>query len=192
MLFLALFILRYLRTHMAYLFIVYLGVIIFCTTFFFKKKISKMTLISLTLFFFLILIIFFYDNHIFFKIYNYWLEKSNLNFVKILRLFLSPLPIPKTIVEGYGFLIFASFINLLTIPLLVLGIFYTFRIKKNILNSFVLFFIFFMIVILIGLYQNIQGPRQRLMITPIVLMYTYFGFCYFITNLKKNVRKNLI
>jgi hypothetical protein len=188
MLFLALFILRYLRTHMAYLFILNLGVIFFCATFFFKKNIQKI-IISFTLSIVLVLIIFLYGHEIFLKLYESWSINFNFNYgIKILRLFLSPLPIPRTIYQGYGFLTFASIINLLTFPLLILGIFYSFRIKKNILNSFILLFTFFLMIIVIGSYENIQGPRQRLMMTPLILIYTLLGLNYiYIAYFKKNV-----
>lgn len=189
MLFLALFILRFLRTHMAYLFTLNLVVIFFCATFFFKKNIQKITLISFTLFIALALIIFLNVPQVFLDLYKIWSTDFNLNYgIKIFKLFLSPLPILSTMNQGYGFLTFASIINLLTFPLVVLGIFYTFRIKKNIFNSFILLFTFFLIIIVIGSYENIQGPRQRLMITPFILIYTFLGLNYiYIANLKRNV-----
>jgi hypothetical protein len=180
MLFLALFILRYLRTHMAYLFTLYLGVIIFCNSFFFKRNTFMINPIKFTLFITVTLIISLYQFQTFLDLYQSWSLTFNLNYgIKLFKLFLSPLPVPIILDQGYGFLVFASVINFLAFPLIILGIVITFKDKKFFFNAFILLFFFLTTVIVISGYENIQGPRQRLMIMPLILFYCFYSLIFF-------------
>jgi len=163
-----LFILKYLRQHLAYI----VFFIIFLITFVnFKKYNLKIYLII----FFSTLSIFLYNLKYLDLLFQRWYERVVFNYgIEIIRLFLSPLPIVQTVYNGHGFLVIGSIINIITLPFLLLGIIYSF--KKNFMNAFVLFFFFITIIIVIGSYDNVQGPRQRLMISPIILLYTFLGF----------------
>ena len=167
-------------THMAYLFTLYLGVIIFCNSFFFKRNTFMINPIKFTLFITVTLIISLYQFQTFLDLYQSWSLTFNLNYgIKLFKLFLSPLPVPIILDQGYGFLVFASVINFLAFPLIILGIVITFKDKKFFFNAFILLFFFLTTVIVISGYENIQGPRQRLMIMPLILFYCFYSLIFF-------------
>jgi hypothetical protein len=163
-----LFILKYLRQHLVYIFFL----TVFLITFLNLKKINlKIYLII----FFSMLCVFLYNLKYFYLLFQNWYERFDFNYgIEIIRLLLSPLPNVQTVYNGYGFLVIGSIINIITLPFLLLGIIYSF--KNNLRNAFILFIFFLTILFVIGSYDNVQGPRQRLMISTIILLYTFLGF----------------
>ena len=163
-----LFILKYLRQHLVYIFFL----TVFLITFLNLKKINlKIYLII----FFSMLCVFLYNLKYFYLLFQNWYERFNFNYgIEIIRLLLAPLPNVQTVYNGYGFLVIGSIINIITLPFLLLGIIYSF--KNNLRNAFILFIFFLTILFVIGSYDNVQGPRQRLMISTIILLYTFLGF----------------
>ena len=157
---------------------------LFIILYFFIKEISAKKILGILL---MSVMSFFYINELvditmqWFDIFDF---SYGLNFVKF---FLSPIPFTH-LYNGYGFLIFSMPINLILFPFIILGIIRLFKMNKIV--TVVLVFVFFFISTIISGYENVQGPRQRLMVIPFLYIFQLIGLITAITYFKNtfNIR----
>jgi hypothetical protein len=188
----ALFVLSYLRTHLVYIFFaVFFAHIIVIISFncssnysssyssILKAKIPRFSRgINLTIILLIGLILIYYNNNLISNVYLHLAPFINMSIpYGMVRFLLSPVPFTHTF-NGYGFLFFSSILHWATFPFLIYGVYLLHKVNKRM--SFLMLLFVSTIVILLGIYDYAQGPRQRLMLIPIFAMYQYIGIREFL------------
>lgn len=162
----SLFILSYLRVHVSY--------ILSLLVFFWVVYTSRFLLIKSI--FILFLGSFFLFNSNLYNMLSLFLDDFNF---RVLSFLFSPIPSISTLYNGYGFLIFASILNIAFFPFVLTGYIYLY--KKSGYEFLIFSSIFILLLLIFSSYANIQGPRQRLMVTPFYFTFMYFGIKIFIS-----------
>lgn len=129
--------------------------------------IFRFILISFIFFFFVLI----YDKNIL----NIFLSQVKFDFVlNIIRFLLSPVPFNYE--DGYNFLVFASLLNWLSFPFVVIGFILILKRKDKKYNFILILNV--LIVIFFAGFDELLGPRQRLVLTPYLTILMFLGFQY--------------
>lgn len=136
------------------------------------KKITKMYVFkSIFISLIFLVIVFAYDRNIF----NIFLSQVNFDLIlNIFRFLLTPIPFNYE--DGYNFLVFSALLNWLTFPFVIIGFFLLLYKKENTYN-FIIILNLLLILFYAG-FDELLGPRQRLMLVPYFTIATFFGFHY--------------
>ncbi|WP_108468444.1 hypothetical protein [Polynucleobacter difficilis] len=124
---------------------------------------------------------FFYTSE-FLNVVIKWLEFFDLGYgLKMLRYFFSPAPFTH-LYGGYGYLILSTPLNIILFPFTIIGVIYLYN--KNKITTLILFSVLLSITFIMSGYENVQGPRQRLMIIPFLYIFQSIGFLRAISHFK--------
>ncbi len=103
-------------------------------------------------------------------------------------------PIPFNTQEAYNFLNIPALFHWLSMPFILNGIFYIYRVKTGFSRFFIIYLSLFML--LYGVYEELQGPRHRVQLDYAFALLQFFGFYLFFMMPKRKagtaVRHNVL
>lgn len=106
----------------------------------------------------------------------------------ILHFVLSPMPFHSS--SNYAFFNIPAMIYYLLLPLLLAGFWKSLKVKEQYMLIINMFFI--ILVVFYGSFALLNGPRYRIPLVPIIIIYQFYGFLIFFKNsfAKGNLSKN--
>lgn len=156
--------------------------VIFILTLFLVWITSRKNLKSTFLIISSLVVIFFFYNSAIMGI-SAEIQKYPYNaFLGVIRMLLTPVPF--SISEQYDFLFFSSIYKFLIFPMLILGIISSYLKFSKIKFFKIVIFYLIILLILIGSYEKLQGPRQRLQIEFLLIYFEFIGLLILAKSIK--------
>ena len=104
------------------------------------------------------------------------------------RFLLTPVPFGAS--AEYAFLVLPSIINWILFPFLIYG-FFAIYLSRNVLGKFLIIY-FILFCILYGTFDQLQGPRHRLQLAYVIILFQFVGLVAFVKKVSKATRKSPI